>query len=162
MGRDFSKTLTFASMIQRKQSLFLLATAIIATITLFVPFITAHLSANFIVGLSLVSGLKHPEAINHQIYFPFILNCLVIVLSLLTIFLFKNRVLQYKLANLALLLSSFVTGLFFLLNFFVDSPVSMDFTFGAFLPIIGGAFAFLASHFIKKDEQLVRSADRIR
>ncbi len=148
-------------MIQRKQSLFLLATAIIAIITLFIPFLTIDLTADA-VGLSLVEGLKHPEAVNKQIYFPLILNCLVIVLSLITIFQYKNRVLQYKLANLALLFSIFVTGLFFLLDFFEGSVEGVHFTFGAFLPILAGAFSFLAAVFIKKDEQLVRSSDRIR
>lgn len=162
MRLHFSKTLTFATMIQRKQSLFLLATAIIAIITLFVPFLSIEITTPVTIGLSLVEGLKHPEAVNSQIYFPFILNCLVIILSFVTIFQFKNRILQYKLANLTLLFSVFVTGLFFLLNFFDHKPEGLHFTFGAFLPIIGGAFAFLAAHFIKKDEQLVRSADRIR
>jgi glucan phosphoethanolaminetransferase (alkaline phosphatase superfamily) len=148
-------------MIQRKQTLFLLATAIIAIITLFVPFLTIDLTADA-VGLSLVEGLKHPEAVNKQIYFPLILNCLVIVVSLVTIFQFKNRVLQYKLANLALLFSIFVTGLFFLLNFFDGNAAGVHFTFGAFLPIVGGGFAFLAAVFIKKDEQLVRNSNRIR
>ncbi len=39
---------------------------------------------------------------------------------------------------------------------------NIGFSFGAFLPIVSAIFAFLAAHFIKKDEQLVRSADRIR
>lgn len=149
-------------MIQRKQTLFLLATAIIAIITLFVPFLTIEITTPAAIGLSLAEGLKHQEVVNSQIYFPFILNCLVIILSLVTIFQFKNRILQFKLANLTLLICVFVTGLFFLLNFFNHKPDGLHFTFGAFLPIIGGAFAFLAGHFIKKDEQLVRSADRIR
>ena len=149
-------------MIQRKQTLFLLATAIIAIITLFIPFLTFEITTPTPVGLSLLDGLKHPEAVSSQIYFPLILNCLVILFSFITIFQFKKRVLQYKLANLTLLFSVFVTGLFFLLDFFNQKPEGLHFSFGAFLPIVGGAFAFLAGHFIKKDELLVRSADRIR
>lgn len=113
-------------------------------------------------GVSLVMGAVNPIVMNNQIYVPFILDILVILLSVITIFQFKNRVLQYKLANLTLLCNVFVTGLFFLLNFFKGNPGDVHFTFGAFLPLIGGLFAFLAGHFIKKDEQLVRSADRIR
>jgi len=33
---------------------------------------------------------------------------------------------------------------------------------GSFLPIIAAVFTFLASRSIKKDEDLIRSADRIR
>lgn len=148
-------------MIQRKQTLFLLATAIIAALVLFIPFQTISL-LGATSGLSLLEGLKHPDAISSQIYFPLILNILVILLSFITIFQFKNRPLQYKLANLTLLCNVFVTGLFFLLTFFKGNAEDVHFTVGAFLPLVGGAFPFLAGHFIKKDEQLVRSADRIR
>jgi len=148
-------------MIQRKQSLFLLATAIIAILMLFIPFQTIDITASA-AGLSLLEGLKHPDAVSSQIYIPLILDILIILLSFITIFQFKNRILQYKLANLTLLFNVFVTGLFFLLSFFKGNAKDVHFTFGAFLPLVGGAFAFLAGHFIKKDEQLVRSADRIR
>lgn len=148
-------------MIQRKQSLFLLATAIIAILMLFIPFQTIDITASA-AGLSLLEGLKNPDAVSSQIYIPLILDILIILLSVITIFQFKNRILQYKLANLTLLFNVFVTGLFFLLSFFKGNAKDVHFTFGAFLPLVGGAFAFLAGHFIKKDEQLVRSADRIR
>lgn len=147
-------------MIQRKQSLFLFAVAIIGITLFFVPFINYNQTGgNF--NLNLISAINF-EGITSNIYYPFLLNTLVVILSIITIFLFKNRVLQYKLSNIVLLLNVFTTGLFFLLSF-LNVPVdSMSFAFGAFLPIIGAAFAFLAAHFIKKDEQLVRSADRIR
>jgi hypothetical protein len=57
----------------------------------------------------------------------------------------------------------FLIGLFFLLSFIkVGQPGTISYSFGSFLPIISAVFAFLAAHFIKKDEQLVRNADRIR
>ncbi len=75
---------------------------------------------------------------------------------------YKNRVLQYKLANLLVVFNVFMTGLFFLLNYINVPAENVSFAIGAFLPLISAGFAFLAAHFIKKDEQLVRSADRIR
>lgn len=142
-------------MIQRKQTLFLLAVAIIAILMFFMPFI------KIVEGLQETTlSLVSFDLLNNQVFFPLILNVLVLILSVITIFLYKNRVFQYKLASGLILLNVFITGLFFLLTY-TDTP-GVHFTFGAFLPIIGGAFAFLAGHFIKKDEQLVRSADRIR
>ncbi len=148
-------------MIQRKQTLFLLVVAIIGILMLFVPFIgfnrtTEPFTINLAEGISLAG-------ISSNIYYPFIINLLSIILAFGAIFLFKNRVLQYKLANGIILLNVFTTGLFFLLEYINLSDISdVHFMFGAFLPLVSAVFTFLAAHFIKKDEQLVRSADRIR
>jgi hypothetical protein len=147
-------------MIQRKQTLFLLAVTIIGILMLFIPFIrfnrdTEPFTINFADGIN-------SAGMTANIYYPFTINVLVIVLSTIIIFLYKNRVLQYKLANLVVLFNVFITGLFFLLPYVNVPAENISFTFGAFLPIISAVFAFLAGHFIKKDEQLVRSADRIR
>lgn len=148
-------------MIQRKQTLFLLVVAIIAIIMFFAPFIT--LTINEVPSkLCLLPGCN-PEIMSTGAYAPFTLNVLVLILSVSTIFLYKNRVLQYKLSNLIALLNVFIIGLFFLLSYIKDGVSgSISYSFGAFLPILSIICAFLAAHFIKKDEQLVRSADRIR
>jgi hypothetical protein len=92
-----------------------------------------------------------------------IFNLLIVILTVVTIFLYKNRVFQYKLANLSVLFNLFMIGFFFLLSFANDGFVgSVNYQFGAFLPTFSAIFAFFAAHFIKKDELLVRSADRIR
>lgn len=148
-------------MIQRKQSLFLLAVAIIGVILIFIPF--QHFNTvDKVFPICLMPGCS-PEIVASNIYGPMVLNILVVLLSVLVIFQYKNRVLQYKLANILILLNVFIIGLFFLLSFVKEGVIgTISYSFGAFLPIIGAIFAFLAAHFIKKDEQLVRSADRIR
>lgn len=148
-------------MIQRKQTLFLLAAAIVSIIDLFVPFL-AFDRASEPFTINLLEGISQ-AGISSNIYFPFTINVLTIIITFIAIFLYKNRILQYKIVNGGMVLNVFTTGLFFLLDFVNVSDVSnLRFTFGAFLPIIGAIFAFLAAHFIKKDEQLVRSTDRIR
>lgn len=148
-------------MIQRKQTLFLLAVAIMGIVIIFVPF-QQFSAADKTLPICLMPGCS-PEILSNNIYGPLILNFLVITLSVLVIFQYKNRVLQYKLANILALLNVFITGLFFLLSYTKPEVLgTISYSFGAFLPIIGAIFAFLAAHFIKKDEQLVRSADRIR
>lgn len=147
-------------MIQRKQTLFLLAVAIIGILMLFVPFIrfnrgTEPYTMNLSEGIS-------SAVVSSNIYYPFIINAIVILLATLIIFLYKNRALQYKLANLLVVFNVFIIGLFFLLSYINVPAENISFKIGAFLPLISAVFAFLAGHFIKKDEQLVRSADRIR
>ncbi len=148
-------------MIQRKQTLFLLAVVIIAIVQFFLPFQTATI-ADTKWDICLMPGCSS-EVMDSNIYFPMIFNMIILVLSIAIIFLYKNRVLQYKLSNLLVVFNMFVIGLFFILSYIKEGQTfTINYQFGAFLPVISAIFAFLAGHFIKKDEQLVRSADRIR
>ena len=148
-------------MIQRKQTLFLLALVIIAIIQFFIPFQTLT-STKGTWPICLMPGCSS-DIIDSYIYIPMVLNFLVLVLSVVTIFLYKNRVFQYKLANLNALFNVFIVGFFFLLSFVKDNIMgSLNYEVGAFLPVISAIFAFIAAHFIKKDEILVRNVDRIR
>lgn len=148
-------------MIQRKQTLLLLAVLIIAIVMIFIPF-QILLTGGESWNIALIAGNSW-IILNSNMYYPNILNVLIIVLSIFTVFKYKNRPLQYKLSNITALLNIFMVGLFFLLPFTNANPgESIEYAFGSFLPIISMGFAFLAAHFIKKDEQLVRSADRIR
>jgi hypothetical protein len=148
-------------MIQRKQSLFLLAVAIIAIVQFFLPFQT-YTAADKIFPICLMPGCSS-EVMGSNIYFALIFNVIILILSITIIFLYKNRVLQYKLANLLVVFNMFLVGLFFILSYTKEGgPEAISYQFGSFLPLISAVFAYLAAHFIKKDEQLVRSADRIR
>ena len=147
-------------MIQRKQTLFLIAVAVIAILIFFVPFIEFN-RASEPFTINLIEGISS-IAVSSNIYYPFTINAIVVLLTTIIIFLYKNRVLQYKLANLVVLFNVFITGLFFLLSYINVSAENINFTFGSFLPLISAILAFLAAHFIKKDEQLVRNSDRIR
>ena len=145
-------------MIQRKQSLFLLAVAIINILLVFIPFQT------FQDGLLNFPVRLFPDELGESNkYVVMVLNLIIMILSLITIFQYKNRMFQYKLANILALLNIVLLALFFLLDYVnKESLASVSYSVGACLPLISGAFAFLAAVFIKKDEQLVRSADRIR
>ena len=149
-------------MIQRKQTLFLVAVFIISIVMLFVPFLSISSEPKIIWTVTLFPLLTI-GMVNSNIYFPIVLNCLVLMLSIVTIFQFNKRPLQYKLSNLTALLNVFIIGLFFLLSYAKDGFVgTISYSIGAFMPVLSIVSCFLAAHFIKKDEQLVRSADRIR
>lgn len=148
-------------MIQRKQTLFLLVVALIAIILFFLPFQELNTPAGA-WAICLMPGCSSGK-ITSNIYFPMILNGLVMVLSVATIFLYKNRVLQFKVSNILVLFNVMILGLFFLLDFtIIEQGSAITYKIGAFLPLISIIFGYLAAHFIKKDEQLVRNADRIR
>lgn len=85
------------------------------------------------------------------------------LLSLATIFLFKNRKLQMSLGRLNIILNILLIGylafsLTSLSGGFSDSEKGV----GLFIPFVSIVLLFIANRFIKKDEKLVKSVDRFR
>jgi len=80
------------------------------------------------------------------------------VLALVTIFLFKNRKLQFVL-NRLILLGIFV---YRMLNLSGEMENISEKGIGVILPIISIVLLVLANRAIKKDEDLVKSVDRLR
>lgn len=89
-----------------------------------------------------------------------------IAIALITIFLYNNRKLQIKLGY-GVILMSIVLPLvsFLLLN---NDTVNQDRTaqihdqWGMFIPLLSVLLVLLANHYIRKDDQLVKSMDRLR
>jgi uncharacterized membrane protein YuzA (DUF378 family) len=149
-------------MIQRVQTLFLLAIAALSLILFFFPFAQINIGDSKYL-LTLMPGCLK-AMVNQFIYVPIALNGIVILLSLYTISKYKRRKKQMKFAQLLMLLSAFLMGSLFTMNFIKPGEIApvMDFKAVSFIPAINIALAFLARWFIKKDDDLVRSADRIR
>jgi hypothetical protein len=88
------------------------------------------------------------------------------ITTLITIFLFKKRPLQMKLCRF-----SFLLTLTYIVVIFIAEKQVLDvmeggqevaYQFGTFLPVVAFPFQFLALRGIKRDEDLVKSLDRIR
>ena len=92
------------------------------------------------------------------------LALLVPALSLVSIFLFRNRKLQSLLVVIAALLSLSLSVLILVkgMGLAGESTVKNAFAFRAVLPFINLILLLLALRGIKKDEELVRSYDRLR
>lgn len=153
-------------MIQRIQSVFLFLAAVLSGVTIFSPI------AKFQTGAS----TGYFELLNVATNVPGvgISNAMLLSLlavaslgSLIAIFLFKKRNSQAQLAVACGILSALFIGLvIYKLNIFDQSSqrqgAVMSYSFGLFLPIGALICNFVAARFIKKDEKLVRSADRMR
>ncbi len=85
------------------------------------------------------------------------------LLALIAIFLYKNRKLQFVLNRLNMILNLTLLGVFVVrsLNLSGESQISEK-GIGMLLPIVSIVFLFLANKAIKKDEDLVKSVDRLR
>lgn len=84
-------------------------------------------------------------------------------LSLISIFNYKNRKFQFVLGRLNIILNFILLGLFLYLLLMApgESQISEK-GVGIFIPIFSIVFLVLANKAIKKDEDLVKSVDRLR
>ncbi|MBE0651196.1 MAG: DUF4293 domain-containing protein [Bacteroidales bacterium] len=156
-------------MIQRKQTLFLLGAIVASIVLFFLPL------ANFIgVEDSIILTIHSVQSLVPDKVFPnsliFVLpilsaNLFVIVFSLITILLFKNRKRQLHIIKLNILVEVLFIGLFFF--YYVGSLEKLtggtaSYKAGIFMPLIALIFLVLAHFSVLHDEKLVRSADRLR
>lgn len=136
-------------MIQRIQSLFLICSIIITAVLPFFFSLWTE-SNNKVVYFN--------ESILYIVFFAGIS-----ALAVLSLFLFKKRQTQFVLNRLAIIFN------FILLGFFVfrtlNIPGGMQISekgIGMFLPTLSIILLVLANRAIKKDEDLVKSVDRLR
>lgn len=130
-------------MIQRVQSLFLFFAAIVNLVILLYAPIFAKADGSFV----LMKELQYPS----------LFLMLSTLLTIFSIFQFKNRLRQLKIVSFA---RTAIAVSFLLLLF--DREESVELYYGGALLIIPYIVLILSAYFIKKDEQLVKSADRIR
>ena len=85
-------------------------------------------------------------------------------LSLLAILFYKKRQHQFVINRLNIILNLILLGLFVYrsLNLSGETPAVSEKGIGMFLPIVSIVFLVLANKAIKKDEDLVKSVDRLR
>jgi hypothetical protein len=142
-------------MIQRIQSLWLLLS-----------------SASFLLlsRLPIATGIK-PEGSTLKLMVAerlhlMLLSIALLVLPLITIFLFKNRVGQKKLIWVHTLLSILMVVFFWLAkDTFTDVEppfISSAYGIGVVVPVIAIVFNVLAYRGIRADEKLIKSADKFR
>lgn len=162
-----------AFMIQRIQSIYLLAVAISGILMYFFPLVSLVPSA-----ASASPVIYHLSALQVEIldggqtsvyvrYWPsLILNAFIVAFSVYTILQFRKRPFQVKCANVLLLL---IIAELALMAFDVErlkssaAPDHMTaYNIFTAIPIIQVILARMAVSGIKKDEALVRSADRLR
>jgi hypothetical protein len=92
-----------------------------------------------------------------------ILAALVIIFLIYAIFIFKNRTFQIKLCNLIIFLLVVIAGteIWQFIRTLSNFPIH-HIKIAFFFPFISIIFTLLARKFIRKDEELVRSTNRIR
>ena len=147
-------------MIQRKQTLYLLAALIVTIVCLCLPI--ASLKASGMEVDSVVTNLWIHDNTGYSFKISplFVLLLLTCPLTLLSIFKYHQRLFQAKLCviNAVLII---LWGAYYAF-FHATSAVSITLHFATCLPVIVLILHLMARHAILADEKLVRAADRIR
>ena len=156
-------------MIQRIQSVYLFLAILAMAAMLLFPIAAFNLETpDFYVleafGLKNSLGETVPVAANWSVVLLVVITILVLLLALLQ---YKDRKKQLKTLRFSyLILAGTLVGLFFLIkqNIAAVNLTELDLQYGPayFMPIVAILLVFLAQRGIRKDEELVKSLDRLR
>lgn len=161
-------------MIQRIQSIFLLIAIIIPIVLVFIPlgYVDTNMARYVYDSISLKEMVADGASVIRLYYLAFCLF-LTSVLSCIALFTYKDRVKQMQIVSITMIV--FLITLLLILWVCPDvvfkkffSARMEDFTFMfnkvplLIMIVVEAVCLFLANRYIKKDEELVRSADRLR
>ncbi|MEP7170311.1 MAG: DUF4293 domain-containing protein [Bacteroidota bacterium] len=164
-------------MIQRIQSLYLLVVVLLSVLLFFLPISTKIIPADPAKNISKeityktnVSGIEKYEnrtlVSSSANFILLVLNIGGGIVATIIIFLYRKRMLQMKLTRLCILfVAAFIAADFYFsdaLGKELGSDYNTIYLSGSYFPIIQIILLMMAVRAIKKDEELVRSADRIR
>lgn len=162
-------------MIQRRQTIFMLLTAILSALLFFMPLASFEAGDN--VMKFTIFGIQNPIdtlTLSKSYTWPLVvLTILMTILPIFAIFKYKKRELQVKLCHLVMLLNLVFIGIVFL---YYDNDIQQIIAavegdsyeldvacfIGMVLPLVNLVLEILAVRGIKKDIELLKSVDRLR
>lgn len=157
-------------MLQRIQTLFILGAIILITLSLMLPIafysnLTVSNQFDYTIIQFLSTKKAHVNGFNSlPLFVPAIINILLSVVELLT---YKNRKLQLNLGIYGMVLNVLYLGL---LGYYFTSvlattasgDVNITYKIPLVFPVISLVLSYLAIRYIRKDDNLVKSLDRLR
>lgn len=152
-------------MLQRIQTVYLLLVALLMVAVLLMPLgVLEGAGAAYLFDVTGVRTVGEPSELIYPVWALFALTAAIALLALVSIFLYKKRLLQIRLSVFNAIL---LVGFYALFGFFVYTfKQSVEVTFGVKIalgfPLIALVFDYLAIRNIGADEMLVRSLDRLR
>ena len=145
-------------MIQRKQTVFFFLAALVFGSLLKLPLAVSSRPSVQFLSDSVFDVTDHPALL--------ILTALGAIIAIIAIFLYKKRPVQLKLGYVIIVLAILLPLISFLLftkaSAEVDPSIQVADQAGMYLPIAAIIFTSIANYFIKKDDKLVKSMDRLR
>lgn len=150
-------------MLQRVQTVFLLLATVAMLVATTAPLATFFFNGDRVVFEAM--GIYLNGNLNDSTWGLFAIGAISSIIGLLTIFLFKNRILQIRLSifNIVLMVGFYLYFGFITFKLYpVDNLQFHKIGIGLIMPIIAIILTILAIRKIGADEILVRSLDRLR
>jgi len=142
-------------MIQRIQSVYLILAVLVSTALFFLPLFELP---------SATGDTAAREFMVTSNALLLVLNAAIGALSFIDIFIYRKRNVQARICRLILILIFVMIALLFYTSDTISNGLDQKviFKIGTYLPLLQVLFVFLAHRGIRKDEKLVRSAERLR
>lgn len=131
--------------IQRLQNLFLFIALALMAVSIFLPWWSA--------GAETITPLSNPMLL--------ILCCLAAAMALIGIILFRNLRRQKLVCGLSALIG-LLAATYGAAMTFMDTDTTISISYGASIMALGAIFAIMARNRVIHDENLLKSADRLR
>jgi hypothetical protein len=149
-------------MIQRIQTIFLLLALILISVCFFLPIANVYMPNSEIYSFNLL-GFKFQNDF-HRITSLMFSGFAICGLLLVTIFLFKNRILQMRLCIYNIVLMVGINGIVFYLLMHAknNNNALIYYQITSVFPLLAAILTYMAFRRIRKDELLVKSYDRLR
>lgn len=150
-------------MIQRIQTLFLFFASACMLIAIVTPLAKFNLGGEIVTFEAL--GIYKDNSIVNSTWGLFVLGVLSSFIALLSIFMYKTRIVQIRFStfNIILMLGFYIYFGFLFFKINPDSGLQFNsIGVGLIMPIISVILTYLAIRKIGADEVLVRSLDRLR
>jgi len=154
-------------MIQRIQTVYLLLVALLTASMFFTPFVTFISETEVSQYILTIKGLALTGEKSSVLFrvWPIVAILIVsLIITLVTIFLYKRRLLQIRLSIVSIFLMAGIIGLTYYYSNSISLQMKVESTYGfSFVfPLIAIILDYLAIRSITKDEKLIRSLDRLR
>jgi len=138
-------------MIQRRQSLWLLLSTISAFLSYKLPFFSGtRIGEKNLTEKAILDGGSN--------FFLLVLTGISLILSFITLFMFKDRKLQIKLCIAGLIISVILLIIYFNEMSKLSGSIALSSVFVFAIPI----GYILAAYGIRRDEKLIKSLDKLR
>lgn len=151
-------------MIQRIQTLYMLLAVLACGVCLCLPIATLTTDGKTVGTVYNLWIQTATGGHDFSMWALFVIQLVTVSLGLISIFLFRNRILQSRLCLLNMLLSLGYYAVYIGFSFVLKAKYQADFNicFQTALPAVAFIFDYLARRAVLADEKLVKAADRIR
>lgn len=158
----------FTTMLQRIQTVYLFVITVLMTSVLVLPLASVQIAdVPYTFDATGINSVGTQPELIYPAWALLVLTAISALISLVTIFLYKKRVLQIRLCvfNAVLLVGFYAFFVFFVYKInglMAETGVDFSFKLALTFPVISLILDYLAIRNIGADEMLVRSLDRLR